>query len=150
PIDTFAFDFGDGTVLQAQSGGTAQHTYAEAGTYTVSVTVTDTAGKTGTATATVTVTAQAPPPPPPALKNTTVVLTFDDGTTGQDQSASVLKQYGMKGTCYVNSGRLGFPGYLTGAQVQDLAADGNEIGGHTVNHSDLTTLSSDDALREIC
>jgi PKD repeat protein len=150
PIDTYGFDFGDGTVLQAQPAGTAQHTYPKAGTYTVTVTVTDTAGKASTATAAATVTAPPPPPPPPALKNTTVVLTFDDGTTGQDQAASVLKQYGMHGTFYINSGRLGFPGYLTGAQVQAIAADGNEIGGHTVNHSDLTTLSADDAAREIC
>jgi peptidoglycan/xylan/chitin deacetylase (PgdA/CDA1 family) len=116
----------------------------------VRVTVADTGGKTGTATATVTVTAPTPPPPPPALKNTTVVLTFDDGTTGQDQAAAVLKQYGLHGTFYINSGRLGFPGYLTTSQVQAIAADGNEIGGHTVDHADLTTLSADDAAREIC
>src|SRR5450759_3778017 len=33
--------------------------------------------------------------------------------------------------------------------VHRMAA-GNEIGGHTVDHSDLTALTSDDATRQVC
>jgi hypothetical protein len=60
PIDTYRFDFGDGTVVGPQAQATADHTYDAAGTYTVTVTVTDTAGKSSQATAPVTVTTAAP------------------------------------------------------------------------------------------
>ncbi|MFZ2013421.1 MAG: PKD domain-containing protein, partial [Nocardioides sp.] len=60
---TYAFDFGDGTTVGPQSGKTASHTYASAGTYTVRVTVTDTSGLSGTATQAVTVSAAAPSAP---------------------------------------------------------------------------------------
>ena len=57
PIATYAFDFGDGTVVGPQAGATAQHTYSAAGPYTVTVTVTDTGGLSSTATGTVNVSA---------------------------------------------------------------------------------------------
>ena len=42
----------------------------------------------------------------------------------------------MHGTFYLNSGRLGTNSYyMTWDQIADLAADGNEIGGHTVDHT---------------
>jgi parallel beta-helix repeat protein len=56
PIDTYKFDFGDGTaVVGPQAAAVATHTYTDAGTFTVKVTVTDTAGKAATATTQVTV-----------------------------------------------------------------------------------------------
>src|SRR5213075_350863 len=51
PIDTYRFDFGDGTVAGPQAGPTATHTYTQAGSYTVTVTVTDIGGLSSTATA---------------------------------------------------------------------------------------------------
>jgi PKD repeat protein len=50
PIDTYRFDFGDGTVVGPQAGPTAVHTYTTPGSYTAVVTVTDTAGRSDTAT----------------------------------------------------------------------------------------------------
>jgi parallel beta-helix repeat protein len=67
PIDSYRFDFGDGTTTGPQAGATAQHTYQEAGTYTVEVTVTDTAGNSSAATTQVTVTAAQEAPPTAAL-----------------------------------------------------------------------------------
>jgi len=56
PIASYSFDFGDGSpVVGPQTGATANHTYAVAGSYTVTVTVTDTSGAPATATALVTV-----------------------------------------------------------------------------------------------
>ena len=61
PIESYAFDFGDGSpAVGPQPGATAPHTYAAAGSYTVTVTVTDTAGLSSTATAQVTVTDNPP------------------------------------------------------------------------------------------
>ncbi len=55
PIANYRFDFGDGTVVGPQAGATAQHTYTQAGSYTVTVTVTDTGGLFSSATSQVTV-----------------------------------------------------------------------------------------------
>ena len=79
-----------------------------------------------------------------------VSLTFDDGVQDQTQAASLLSKYGMHGTFYLNSGRLGAAGYLSKAQARSLEDDGNEIAGHTVSHADLPTLSPDEAKRQIC
>lgn len=144
-IVSYAFTFGDGTSTVTQSSATLDHEYTDPGTYTASVVVTDTKGQTTTAEAQVAVAAPLAP-----AKPTTVSLTFDDGTVGHLTAADILNQYRMKGTFYINSGRLGAAGYMTSAQLQTIAAAGHEIAGHTVNHADLATLSSDDVLREVC
>jgi PKD repeat protein len=54
-IASYSWNFGDGSA--AGSGGTASHTYAVAGNYTVALTVTDNGGQTATTTHAATVTA---------------------------------------------------------------------------------------------
>jgi peptidoglycan/xylan/chitin deacetylase (PgdA/CDA1 family) len=81
---------------------------------------------------------------------TVVSLTFDDSDADQIPAAQTLLSNGLRGTFFVNSGFLGAAGYMTTAQVQALAKAGNEIGGHTVNHPDLTTISTAEAKRQIC
>jgi peptidoglycan/xylan/chitin deacetylase (PgdA/CDA1 family) len=82
---------------------------------------------------------------------TTVSLTFDDGHAEQYAARSVLAQHNMHGTFFINSGRIDTtPAFMTLSQLRDLASDGNEIAGHTVQHADLTTLSPDEAKREVC
>lgn len=90
--------------------------------------------------------AGAAPDDPP----TVVSLTFDDGNSDQLAAAAIMKSHGMPGTFYVYSGAIGMSGFLTLAQLNGLAADGNEIGGHTLNHTDLTTLPTEEARRQIC
>lgn len=86
-----------------------------------------------------------------AAASTVVSLTFDDGNADQYSARSILSSHGMHGTFFVNSGRIDTTsGFLTRSQLRDLASDGNEIGGHTVQHADLTTLGADEAAREIC
>jgi parallel beta-helix repeat protein len=82
PIDTYAFDFGDGTVVGAQAIATADHTYTTPGTYTVTVTVTDTAGLSSSASSTVTVIDN---PPSASLK---VTASPKSRTVTADASAS--------------------------------------------------------------
>jgi peptidoglycan/xylan/chitin deacetylase (PgdA/CDA1 family) len=87
----------------------------------------------------------------PTYSRTVVVsLTFDDGRASQDLARRMLAEHGLTATFYLNSGRVGQrPRHLTWDEVDAIAADGHEIGGHTVNHPDLTTVEPDDARREV-
>jgi peptidoglycan/xylan/chitin deacetylase (PgdA/CDA1 family) len=89
-------------------------------------------------------------PPAVAAATTVVSLTFDDGYDNHVVAGQVLAQYGVHGTFFVNSGDLGTTRHLTWAQVDQLAAAGNEIGGHTISHADLTTVDATTARREVC
>jgi peptidoglycan/xylan/chitin deacetylase (PgdA/CDA1 family) len=73
---------------------------------------------------------------------TVVSLTFDDGDADQLAAAQILHRYRLAGTFYIITGATGTPGYLTRADLRQLAAAGNEIGSHTVSHLRLTALSS--------
>ncbi|MFI5429512.1 polysaccharide deacetylase family protein [Aeromicrobium sp. UC242_57] len=81
---------------------------------------------------------------------TTVSLTFDDGNANQMSAATILKRYGLKGTFFINSGFVGAPGYLTDANLATLKANGQEIGGHSLSHPDLTNLPIDEVKRQVC
>jgi peptidoglycan/xylan/chitin deacetylase (PgdA/CDA1 family) len=85
-----------------------------------------------------------------ASPTTIVSLTFDDGRASQSAALPILADHGMAGTFYLNSGRIGAGGFLTGSQVNDLAAAGHEIGGHTNLHEDLTVLSPSEASATVC
>ena len=85
---------------------------------------------------------------------TVVSLTFDDGQQTQYLARKPLAQHGMHATFYVNSGYLAQSTKSTfrmpRSRLHDLARDGNEIGGHTLLHVDLTTQSPADQRRAIC
>ncbi len=85
-----------------------------------------------------------------AAPSTAVSLTFDDGNADQMQALPIMQQAGVKGTFYIISGVVGAPNYLTLDNLKSIAAGGNEIAGHTVTHPDLTTVPSDEAIRQIC
>lgn len=80
-------------------------------------------------------------------------FTFDDALMSQYTFAlPVLDQYGFKGTFFLISSALvdspSTPIFRYGywSQFRRMAADGQEIGDHTVTHPDLTTLSAGDTL----
>ena len=54
----------------------------------------------------------------------------------------MLNSYNVKGTFYLVSGFLNTTNYLTTTQAKAIEQAGNEIGAHTVNHPDLTTLNA--------
>ncbi|WP_050348070.1 polysaccharide deacetylase family protein [Arsenicicoccus sp. oral taxon 190] len=94
---------------------------------------------------------QAPAPPAAAATTPTVVsLTFDDGDADQLAAAGTMRASGLAGTFYVVTGWVGAPGYLTRSDLSAMAADGNEIAGHTVTHPDLVQISPDEVRRQIC
>ncbi|MFB9360192.1 Ig-like domain-containing protein [Actinoplanes nipponensis] len=80
----------------------------------------------------------------------TVSFTYDDGSSDQLDAAEIMSRYGFKGTFYLNSSLLGASGRLSVAQATALQSAGHEIGGHTVTHADLPTLSADEQARQVC
>lgn len=89
--------------------------------------------------------------PRAAAPSTVVSLTFDDGSADQYRTLDLLHRRGMTGTYYVNSALVGSSGYyLTWPRLYALRDAGNEIGGHTLNHVDLTTVSLAQARRQVC
>ena len=85
-----------------------------------------------------------------AISKTVVSLTFDDGNDNQLAAEQVLKANGLVGTFFITTSWIDQPSWLTQANLHSIAADGNEIGGHTVTHPDLTTLSTSAATAEVC
>ena len=81
---------------------------------------------------------------------TVVSLQFDDGVADQWTAHDLLAAHGMHATFFINSGRPGKTGFLSYAQLHQLESEGNEIGGHTIDHVDLPTLGPDDQRREVC
>jgi hypothetical protein len=73
-------------------------------------------------------------------------LTFDDGLLTQIENVRpILNEHNFKGTFYVLPPYLteSLPGiwrYGTWPGFQSMALEGHEIGSHTMNHYDLTTL----------
>ncbi len=92
-----------------------------------------------------------------------VVLTFDDGFANLlPHAAPLLSELKFRATLFVVSGRCGqtndWPDQapsiprlplLTWDELAQLAPLGWEIGAHTVTHRPLTSLSADEARREI-
>ncbi len=76
-----------------------------------------------------------------------VCLTFDDNALGVYENAlPVMRQHGMSGTMFVNSGWVGRPGRMSWAQLDSLKhKHGWEIGGHTLNHEFLSLLTEEEA-----
>ena len=91
-----------------------------------------------------------PTPPPGKHQDTLVSLTFDDGNADNYAAAAVLKQYGLHATFYIPSGLVGSKGFMTWYQLQVLQNDGNEIGGHTLDHMKLGGLAPGTLRHEIC
>jgi peptidoglycan/xylan/chitin deacetylase (PgdA/CDA1 family) len=81
---------------------------------------------------------------------TVVSLEFDHAFTDQLPAIGLANSLHMKVTVFAMSGRLGLPGYLSGAQLVALQVGGNEIGGHTTNHQDLAQLPAAAQRQAIC
>ena len=84
------------------------------------------------------------------LPGRAVLFTFDDGLANTYTNAwPILRAYGYVAAVFVVTGRIGRPGYLTAAQLRQLAAEGWEIGAHTVTHPHLPDFAPEKAWREI-
>ena len=86
----------------------------------------------------------------PAQAQVVVSLTFDDGAATQYREARpALLARGLQATFYVNSGFIHAGPespttyYMTWSQLAQLAAEGHEIGGHSLDNKSLTTEITD-------
>jgi peptidoglycan/xylan/chitin deacetylase (PgdA/CDA1 family) len=87
-----------------------------------------------------------------ATAPTVVTIQFDDGTVDQLAALPILQAHGMTATFYVNTGPIiaGDPDHLSWADLHTLFNAGNEIAGHTVNHTGLKSLPTAEARQEVC
>jgi peptidoglycan/xylan/chitin deacetylase (PgdA/CDA1 family) len=95
-----------------------------------------------------------PSGPPAALTPTIVSLTFDDGLVSQYALRGLLYAHHLHATFFINSHNVDIEklGVMTWSQIHDLAADGHEIGGHTLTHVSLTDprTTFDSKWRQTC
>lgn len=85
--------------------------------------------------------------------NTVVSLTFDDQYENQWRYAvPLLQSHNMNATFYVITSDTdhGFQCCMSWSQLQTLQSQGDDIGSHTIDHPNLTTLSSDQVTQEVC
>lgn len=91
-----------------------------------------------------------------------VALTFDDGYADTlTMAAPILKQYGVKATCYIVSGALGAYNHwdadhvretkplMSREQLDQWLAAGMEVGSHSLSHPRLHQVPQDVAQHEI-
>jgi peptidoglycan/xylan/chitin deacetylase (PgdA/CDA1 family) len=85
-----------------------------------------------------------------AAQGPMITFRFDDARVSQYTEAfPILSSYGFVGTLYIPTQNPGWDGYLTWSQIQELGAAGWETGSHSVTHSDLTSLSTEDLISEL-
>jgi peptidoglycan/xylan/chitin deacetylase (PgdA/CDA1 family) len=71
----------------------------------------------------------------------TFVITIDDGhRDGMTDALPVLLRYGFVATYFVVTKRITSSGFLSGADLLELARDGMEIADHTMDHRDVARL----------
>lgn len=80
-----------------------------------------------------------------ALPQKAVLLTFDD-TRGEQFTIAreEMNKYGFKGVFFIMTVSLGRPGYMSKEEVRQLSDEGNVIGSHTWNHSNVKNYSGND------
>jgi peptidoglycan/xylan/chitin deacetylase (PgdA/CDA1 family) len=85
-----------------------------------------------------------------AIRQPAVVFTFDDSTVETHTVAyPLMEPYGVRGTSYQITSLIGAGGRMTLGQLQDLEGSGWDIGNHTYDHANLTTLTQDQAAAEL-
>jgi peptidoglycan/xylan/chitin deacetylase (PgdA/CDA1 family) len=81
---------------------------------------------------------------------TLVTFSFDDSLDSHADAARILEAHGLRATFFVNSGRVGLPGYLDWDDLRRMAEAGHEVGGHTIDHTHLFSDGPAEKRRQIC
>jgi len=92
------------------------------------------------------------PQPAPAVVQTIVTIEWHDGNADQTGVRRPLARHDMHATFLVNTGPIlaGDTSKLTPEDLQRLAAAGNEIAGHTLDHVNVQPLPVADARYQVC
>jgi len=84
------------------------------------------------------------------LPSKPIMFTFDDTRAEQYTVArEELNKYGFKGVYFIMTVSLGKPGYMTSEEVKELADEGNIIGSHTWDHSNVKKYAGLDWVKQI-
>lgn len=85
------------------------------------------------------------------LPDKPVVISFDDGYPSHAKTArSVLAKHKWPGVLFLEERNVNNPeAGLTQTMVKSLLTSGWELGSHTINHSDLTTLGPEELKAEV-
>jgi len=76
-----------------------------------------------------------------------ILLTMDDGNLDNFTNAfPIMQKYGFTGVLYLVGNYIGAKDYMNTEQILEMHDAGWEVGSHSMNHLDLTTLPPD-ALR---
>jgi hypothetical protein len=84
----------------------------------------------------------------PDGKGKALIMSYDDGSEHDRRLIALLNDYGLRGSFYLNSGKLGAPHQVSAGEVCALYQD-HEVACHTVNHPDLTQLCDSAIYREV-
>jgi peptidoglycan/xylan/chitin deacetylase (PgdA/CDA1 family) len=80
----------------------------------------------------------------------TIGLTFDDGRQSDHRLAlPILQRMGLHATFFVVTDWIDRPGFLSRAEIRELAAAGMEIGSHTASHRFLSELPEPEVRGEL-
>ena len=78
-----------------------------------------------------------------------VVFTFDDGyETDATITKDLFVSKSVKFTSYLVSDWIGTAGFVSNAQVQALSSDGFDLGSHGKDHSDYTSLTTEQLIAD--
>lgn len=85
-----------------------------------------------------------------ALPPRPIIITFDDGNLDNYTNAwPIMQKYGFTGVLYIISNYVGGDQYMNVDQIIEMYNAGWEIGSHSMNHLDLTTLDAERQRYEI-
>jgi len=87
---------------------------------------------------------------PVTLPSKPILITFDDGYEDNYSNAfPILKQYGFSAVIFIPGVNINRDKRLSSAQIREMSAQGIAFGGHSVTHSDLTSLSGQELQHEV-
>jgi peptidoglycan/xylan/chitin deacetylase (PgdA/CDA1 family) len=85
-----------------------------------------------------------------AARRRDVVITFDDGNRSDVEVAlPALRRRGTTATFFVLAGRLDQPGFLTSAEVRELADSGMTVGSHGLEHRSWRSLGDEELVSQL-
>jgi len=85
-----------------------------------------------------------------ALPSKPIMITFDDTRMEQYTIGSEeMNKYGFKGVFFIMTVALDKPGYMTREDVKQLANEGDVIGSHTWDHSNVKKYNFEDWVKQV-